>query len=86
MRFVLRLVVIEYEQRILIMILRDHPIEVTVLAGAAEDRPNHLHLEISIVFARNLSRAWFVKVDAAQKCDFLPFSVDQDKRTETQTH
>jgi len=34
------------------MILRDHPIEVAVLAGTAEDRPNHLHMEISIVFAR----------------------------------
>ena len=46
MAWPLRLVVIEYEQRILIMILRDHPIEVAVLAGAAEDRPDHLHLEI----------------------------------------
>jgi energy-converting hydrogenase Eha subunit A len=53
-RLVLPLVVIEYEQRILIMILRDHPIEVAVLASTAEDRPNHFHLEISIVFPQNI--------------------------------
>jgi hypothetical protein len=34
-----------------------------------------LHLEISIIFARNLLRAWFVKVDAAQKNAIFCLSV-----------